>query len=181
MNLRNFIILVVIFLGLGGYFYFSRVLTPPPPRIPEVRAWEISGEDLWHFKIELTKEGKSEAFVKGEDGYWHFDDPQQTPVNRERWGGQPRLLRGPLTKRIIAEDATQERLAAFGLTEPRIVITMTLTDGRTVELVIGDSVPDGTAFYLQVPNSNDVAIIDHSWYVVFERLVILPPYPPATD
>lgn len=183
MRLRNILILLAVLLSLGGYFYFSNIPQPVPRREPVKYVWLVEMDELQHMEIRLPGEGKSEAFAKAEDRSWHFDDPQRTPVDMKRWGGGiPLLLSGPGSERIIAENATEEKLAEFGLTQPRMEITLTLDDGSIINITVGDATPDGHAFYVQVPTSNDVYVVDYSWYTVIERLVKEPPYPPpSTD
>jgi hypothetical protein len=122
----------------------------------------------------------SEAFVKisrGDEFPWYFDDAQRSPVNSIRWGGGiPLILSGPGADRVIAEDATEEKLAEFGLTQPQMELVLTLTDGHIMEIKVGDKAPDGNNYYVQAPNTNDVALVDYSWYDVLERLVKEPPY-----
>lgn len=91
-------------------------------------------------------------------------------------GGMTTLLHGPGAERVIAEDATQERLAAFGLTQPRMKISLTQEDGKVLNITVGDGTPDNHAFYVQVPGSTTVATVDMTWYQVVERLVKEPPY-----
>ena len=101
----------------------------------------------------------------------------------ERWGGGiPLLLSGPGTDRVISENATEEQLAEFGLAQPQMEITLTLEDGDTLIIRIGDRTPSGDTFYVQVPNSNDVCLVDYTWYEVLKRLVKEPPYAsPSAD
>ena len=84
--------------------------------------------------MELPSENLSQSFIKipqGDQFPWFFDDPQQSDVDMARWGGGiPLLLSGPSVARIIAENATEEQMARFGLTEPSIKITLTLEDGK---------------------------------------------------
>ncbi|MFC2006193.1 DUF4340 domain-containing protein [Chloroflexota bacterium] len=180
MRPRNIIILLVILLTLGGYFYFSSRPQPPPPKEPQLYVWLIEMDELQHIDIRLPHESKSQAFirVKEEDKFpWYFDDPQRSNIDVERWGGGiPLLLSGPGAERPVAENATEEKLAEFGLTEPQMEIILTKEDGDILNIKVGDYTPDGSAFYVQVPGSNDVAIVDYSWYYVVERLVREPPY-----
>jgi hypothetical protein len=60
-----------------------------------------------------------------------------------------------------------------------MTITLTLTDGNTLDITIGNKTPDGNNFYVQAPSSNDVATVDYTWYDVIERLVKEPPYASA--
>ena len=190
MRLRNILILLVILLALAGYFYFSNGSQPPPQSEPQsepqVFAWLIEMDEIQHVEIRLPRESKSEAFVKirEEDKFpWYFDDPQRSEVDMTRWGGGiPLLLSGPGIKRIIARNATEEKLAEFGLTQPQMEIILTLEDGDILNITVGDRTPDGNTYYVQVPGSNDVALVDYTWYEVLERLVKEPPYAsPSAD
>ena len=139
-------------------------------------------EELQHMVISLPREDKSEAFVKvkEEDKFpWYFDDPQRSDVNTERWGGGiPLILSGPGADRRIAKDATEEKLAEFGFTEPKMEIALTLENGDVLNIAVGDSTPDGSTYYVKLVNSNNVYTVDYTWYEVFEGLVLDPPYPP---
>jgi len=186
LRLRTILILLVILLALGGYFYFSNIPEPAPRLEPIPFVWLIEEEEIQHIEIRLPREDTSEAFIKIKEGDkfpWYFDNPQRSKVDMERWGGGiPLLLGGPAAKRIITENATQEKLAEFGLTQPQMEIILTLEDEYILNITVGNRTPDGTAFYAQVPGTNHVAIVDISWYEVLERLVREPPYaPPSAD
>jgi len=186
LRLRSILILLVILLALGGYFYFSKTPELPPKVEPRVFLWNIEMVDLQHIEIRLPREDKSEAFIKisqGDKFPWYFDDPQRSEVDVTRWGGGiPLLLSGPGAERVIARNATEEKLAEFGLTQPQMEITLTLEDGDILNITVGDRTPDGNTFYVRVPNSNDVCLVDYTWYEVLERLVKEPPYaPPSAD
>lgn len=178
MRLRNIAILAVILLALGGYFYFSsRPGPPPPPEEPKLFVWLVEMEELEHIKIELPREGKSQAFIKEADRSWHFDDDQRSDVDMTRWGGGiPLLLSGPGTDRVITENATDEQLAEYGLTQPSMKLTLTLEDRDIINVKVGDRTPAGRDFYIQAPDSTAVALVDYTWYDVLERLVTEPPY-----
>lgn len=179
MRLRNILILLVVLLALVGYFYFSN--RPQPALTPESQlyVWLIEMNDIKRIEIGLPPENKSQAFIKEADRSWHFDDPQRSPVDMQRWGGGiPLLLSGPAANRIIAENATEAKLAEFGLTQPRMKVALTLEDGTLLNITVGDNTPDGVNYYVQVPDSNDVATVDFTWFEVLARLVKEPPYAP---
>ena len=185
MRFRNILILLVILLALGGYFYFFDKPEPAPKPEPRVYAWMIDMGEIKHIEIELPREGKSQAFIKiSEEGKfpWYFDDLQQSNVDVERWGGGiPLLLSGPGVDRVISENTTEEKLAEFGLAEPLMKITLTLEGGDIMSIKVGNETPDGHAFYLQALDSNNVALVDYTWYEVLERLVAEPPYAPPEE
>jgi hypothetical protein len=60
-------------------------------------------------------------------------------------------------------------------------LTLTKEDQGIVNIEIGDAVPDGSAYYIRLANSNNVYLIDGTWYEVLERLVLEPPYPPEEE
>lgn len=185
MSTRNIVILLVILIALGGLYYFlSRPESTPPPE-PTYYVWLIEMDEIKHITIELPDEDLSQSFIKipqGDQFPWFFDDAEQSDVDRERWGGGiPLLLSGPSVARIIAEGATEEQLATFGLTEPSMKITLTLEDGEVINIDVGDKTPDGNNFYVKAPNRNDVATVDITWYEVMERIVKEPPYTPPPE
>jgi len=142
--------------------------------------------EIQHIEIRLPREDKSEAFVKVPEGNkfpWYFDDPQRSAVDVARWGGGIELLlTGPGAERVIARNATEEKLTEFGLAQPQMEIILTLEDGDILNITVGDRTPDGDAFYVQVLDSNDVYLVVYNWYEVLERLVKEPPYaPPSAD
>ncbi len=182
MRLRNILILLVVLLALGGYFYFSSRPEPAPPPEPQLYVWLIDMEEIQYIEIRLPGEGKSQAFIQEEDRTWHFDDPQRSAVDMQRWGGGiPLLLSGPGTNRVIAENATDEQLAKFGLRQPQMEVALTLEDSSRLNISVGDSTPDGKNYYVKAPGSNDVALVDYTWFEVLERLVKEPPYPPPEE
>ncbi|MFC1932581.1 DUF4340 domain-containing protein [Chloroflexota bacterium] len=180
MRLRNILILLVILLALGGYFYVSSRPEPAPPKEPRIYVWMVDMDKIKHIEIELPSDGKSQAFIKIKEGDkfpWYFDDPQRSNVDVERWGGGiPLLLSGPGVDRVISENTTEDKLAEFGLTQPQMKITLILEDGGILNIKVGDAAPDGHAYYVQAPDSNDVALVDYTWYEVLERLLTEPPY-----
>ncbi len=181
MRLRNILILLAILLAVGGYFYFSSIPQPAAKEEPTEYVWRLEDEGkIQRVEIRLPPEDKSQAFIKiEEEGKfpWYFDDPQRSPVDAQRWGGGiPLILKGLIAKRVIAENATPEELAKFGLTQPRMEVTLTLEEGRVLRITVGDRAPDGTKDYVQVSGSNDVALVDYLWYDVLEPLVKEPPY-----
>ena len=142
--------------------------------------WQIGMDEIQHIEMRLPRENMSESFIKisKEDKFpWYFDDPQRSEVDAARWGGGiPLLLSGPGAQRVIAKNAPLEKLAEFGLTQPQMEIILTLENGDVLNITVGDRTPDWNTFYVKAPNSNDVALVDYTWYEVLERLIKEPPY-----
>jgi hypothetical protein len=183
LSYRNILILLVVLAVLGWvYFLFGRSEPEEPPE-PTVYVWNVDMDAIEHIVISLPRQGLSQAFIKIAEGDWRFDDPPQySLVNPDRWSaGPPLLLSGPGASRIITEDATDEQLEAFGLDQPAMEITLTLSDGEIVKTYVGDSTIDGINYYVKAPNSRTVALVDYTWYGVLSNLVLDPPYVPVEE
>ena len=175
MRLRSILVLLAVFVLLGGYFYFSRMPKPAVPQPPKVPVWSVNQEALQRIEVQLPRESLSQAFVKDGES-WYFDDTKRSAIEKNRWGGMPLLFSSPQPERLVAENATLAKLTEYGLTQPTMEVTLTLDNGQNLKVKIGDRTPDGHAFYAQIPGSNNVAVVDISWYRVAERLVKEPPY-----
>jgi hypothetical protein len=172
----------MILLALGGYYFYSTMPKPAPPPEPRLYVWLIEMDKIERIELRLPREGGSQAFIKipsGDQFPWFFDDPQKSKVDPDRWGGGiPLLLSGPGTARIISENTREEKLSEFGLGKPQLEIALTLEKGKTLRIKIGDTTPDGHAYYVQSPYSTEVALVDYTWFDVLKRLVKEPPYAP---
>jgi hypothetical protein len=172
----------MILLVLGGTFYYLNIPKPVEPKEPQYYAWLIEMDDIQHIVISLPSENMSQSFIKisTDDFPWYFDDPQQSAIDRVRWGGGiPLLLSGPGVARYFS-NAPQDKLAEYGLTKPQMVIDLILADNTTMNINIGDTTPDGTSHYVMVSNTTSVGLVDYSWFDVLKNLVIKPPYATTT-
>lgn len=180
MRVKYILILLAVLLVLGGVYYFVGRPAQPKSGPAKVYVWNIQDSDLTHIVISLPREGKSEAFVKisnGDQFPWFFDDAQQSAVDTARWGGGiPLILSGPGADRIITESATDEQLHIYGLDNPKMEITLTLTSKEVMKIDVGNNTPNGNNYYVKAPDSNAVATVDSGWYTVLENLVNQPPY-----
>jgi hypothetical protein len=185
LKTQNILILFIILLITGGLFYFLNM--PDVPEAAEVQefVWMIEMEDIDHITLELPREGKSQSFIKisVEDEFpWYFDDEARTPVDSKRWGGGiPLLLSGPGADRVIAEDASPAKLEEFGLTNPKLRISLLLTGGKEMNINVGDATPNGAYYYVQAPSTTDIALVDYTWYDILAKIIIEPPYVPAEE
>jgi len=179
VRLRTILIMVAILITLGAAFYFfSSRPDPTPPAQPRPSVWQVEMDELKTISISLPRAGKTESWVKHEDRYWYFDEPDGPEVNTKRWGGGiPLLLSGPKANRLIAENDTDERMMVYGLADPQMRIQLSLENGESIDIEVGDVTPDGGAYYIRLSDSRDVYTVDHTWYRVLERLVLEPPYP----
>lgn len=143
--------------------------------------WSVEMMELTAITVSLPLKEKSEAWTKHDDKYWYFDKPDGPKVDMKRWGGGiPLLLSGPAADRLITEESTNEQLEIYGLADPRMEINIGLENGDTFNIEVGDVTPGGQTYYVKLANSRKVYTVDYTWYDVFERLVLDPPYPEST-
>ena len=178
MKLRTLLIMGLVLIALGTVYYFSSRPEPVPEPEPRPFVWSVETDELRNMAISLPPQGKSQAWVVHDDKYWYFDEPGGPKVDMKRWGGGiPLLLSGPAADRLITEESTNEQLEIYGLAEPAMEIAIGLENGDTFNIEVGDVTPGGQTYYVKLANSRHVYTVDYSWYDVFERLVLDPPYP----
>ncbi len=180
LKLRFIIPMGVLAIGLGIWYYIASRPQPVPPPEPRPFVWAVEMNDLTRIQIDLPGRNLSEAWRMHSDRYWYFTDPDGPQVDGLRWGGGiPLLLSGPGANRLIDEAPTAEQLTAFGLDEPQMLLHLQLQDGVELEIHMGDTTPDGISYYTKQANRSEVFTVDSTWFVVIERLVTDPPYPPT--
>jgi hypothetical protein len=180
LRARNILVLLAVLVVLVGVYVFvgrPKPATAPPPN---VYVWNIKQSELEHIIISLPREGKSRAFIKiaEKDKFpWHFDDSQRSPVDSKRWGGGiPLLLSGPAANRIIVENATNQQFTEYGLAKPSMEIILVLANKDSIKIEVGNCTPNNQNYYIRVPQSNTVALVDYTWYDVLKSIVTDPPY-----
>ena len=172
--------MVVVVVALGVVLYVTTRPAPPPPSTPRPFVWSVDMDQLRRIVISLPRTGKTQAWVEHADEYWYFDSPQGPQVDLKRWGGGiPLILSGPGANRLITESVRDDQLRSYGLAGPSMRIQLTLQNRETIAIDVGDSTPDGQAYYIRLASSRSVFTVDGSWYSVLERLVLDPPYPAA--
>jgi len=179
MRGRSIFIMLAVAVALGAVLYVTTRPKPAPPVEPRSFVWLFEMGDLRTMSISLPQQGKSETWVKHQDQYWYFDKPQGPKVDMQRWGGGiPLILSGPGANRRISASASDEQLSIYGLVNPQMRIKLALQDGKTIDIIVGDSTPDHQAYYIKLVDSKEVFTVDYTWYDVLAQLVLDPPYPP---
>ncbi len=151
--------------------------TPERTRQPRIFAFQVEEDDI--VLVRLTREGETLTFVESEDGTtWYFDEIDGEVVDRDRWGGIPLLLSGPLYQRVVAEQATD--LSLYGLEEPSLIVHLGLQRvEEEVEVRIGDKTPQAGGHYVQFIDDPRIYIVDVTWGDVITRLAEEPPRIPT--
>ncbi|MBW2092172.1 MAG: DUF4340 domain-containing protein, partial [Deltaproteobacteria bacterium] len=142
---------------------------------PEI--WSVEEKSIEKIDMRLPAEKKSVSFIIGPDEYWDFNEPNRPPVDLKRWGGIVLLLTGPQSRRLVAQKMGNP--SDFGLDRPQLIINLGIRDKDDLEIHVGDSTPNGDAFYVRVKGSDQLYMVDQTWMEVMTRLVREPPREPV--
>lgn len=140
-------------------------------------------DDFWFYKIEeddiqfisVKTEDTEEAFSYREGEGWFFDGEKQPPVDLARWGGVTLVLSGPRSRRVLAEEI--EDYNTYGLDPPSTVLDLGLRGGRSMQMYLGKTTPDGSGYYAYQRGDDNLYVIESIWGQVLRRLAFEPPYP----
>ncbi len=174
MNLKTTIALILLATVAGFIVLFINPFekSAEPEQTPPW-FYNVSSDDIE--RIEIRSQGSTVSFTKVSPGRWRFEDPEDIPVDPERWGGVPTLLSGPQSQRLLYQSV--DDLAPFGLVEPTTIVDVTLDSGQVLEVRLGDETPDGAAHYSQMGGFPQIFLIDSSWGRVLSRIATEPPIP----
>jgi len=178
VKLGTIIVMAVILVGLGVVYFITSRPEPPAPVEPRYYVWDVEMDELKEMAISLPPKNMSETWIKHEDKYWYFDEPDGPKVDMKRWGGGvPLLLSGPGANRLLSRETTDEQIGIYGLDDPDMRIDLVLENGESINIEVGDATLDRQNYYIRLAGSRNVYTVDYTWHDVLERLVLDPPYP----
>lgn len=145
MSLRKALVMLGIFLALGGYVYFVEL-----PREEE----EAQKKKLLAFDkdavaaVSLTYPDRSLHLKKDEAGEWRLTQPVEVEADEVTVSNLVNAIAEAEVNRVL-EDGTQN-LALYGLDKPAVKLEVTLRDGTKLpRIAIGKDTPVGFSVYVQ--------------------------------
>ena len=173
MSIRTSIILVIALAMVAGYVFFIQLRQVEEEEEQPPWFYNLDISDLT--RIQIEDELGNASFHLGDDNNWRIGDPEGIPVGLERWGGITLLLTGPRSRRLLDEQPTE--LAPYGLDAPPTVVEVDLKDGRSINVLLGLTTPDGQNNYAQVEGFPQVFTVFSGWRESLTKLIDDPPYP----
>jgi len=179
------LVLVGILAALAAYIFLVEAKREPPPEegaLPTpAPLWEFGGGDVT--EITVTR-GEQTTAVERSDNKWHMTAPEEGEADSDRLDGLVYLVAGMKSTRTMADvgDGSvepAEALAAFGLQEPEVQVTLVLSDGTRIETGIGAENPRRTARYVQKEGDPLVYLVPSGDVDGLLRLLDEPPYGPG--
>lgn len=178
------LVLVGLCAALAAYVFLVEAKREPPPQegaLPTpALLWEFESGDVT--EITVTR-GEQTTAVKRDDGGWRMTAPEESQADAGRLDGLANRVAGMKSTRAMADvgdgsAGLAEALAAFGLSEPEVQVTLVLSDGTGIHLAIGAENPRRTARYVQKEGDPLVYLVSTGDLVGLLGLLDEPPYPP---
>lgn len=177
MKLRGTLILLALLALLGGYVYFFEVKKPATPEkkaTTTVTVLDLPYSDV--VGVEVRSEDGEAKLARQPEAGWKVMKPKEKEADQDR---VERVIKGLSPLRATRALTEAMDLKAFGLSEPKTSITVTLRDGSEEVLLIGDKNPAGTAYYVQRKGDEAIYLVYTSVIDGFKRMVTNPPFKPT--
>ena len=143
---KGSLLALIVLAVIGGAWALVVALTPDPPDVSEVeipQLFSFEKEEL--VGIEVVRSDATIELVR-EEGVWRVvgDDWRPSRSMTRRVAHQLHNL----TARDKVVDQVEDP-SKFGLGADQIEVTLTLSDGRTLQFLAGDPNPEGVSFYIR--------------------------------
>ena len=173
MNIIVTLLLIVIAAVIGILIWINPFESTPEVVVDAPWFYQVSETDIDEIQVRFRDETVS--FTRDGERNWQFEGLTGVAPRHERWGGMVLILTGPKSRRLVEE--TVDNPAQYGLTRPETEVSVRLTDGREINVVLGNVTTDGEHHYGQVEGFDQLFLITSSWGDILRRLVVEPPLP----
>lgn len=181
MNRNTTIVLVVLFVLLAGYAYYTQnsgSTTPaatftPAPTPPVL--FDIVSDRVQSLEVRNLRDNRVTKVTRvGEE--WKMELPANSAVNINT------------VLKVVAEVAhlnatraitASTDLQAFGLITPTLQARLILTDTTTFAINLGAPNADKSGYYANYPGDTRIFVISASVYQDLDSFINNPPYPPT--
>lgn len=182
MSRRTTLVLVILFLLIGGYAYYSQQQTPNPQASPSftppatpVTVFEFISDSVAKIEVRNLHDNRVTS-VNRVVGNWIMEAPSNLPADTTIVNGIVTELVHLTSTRVIT---TATDLSAFGLVTPTLQARMIMTDTTNYALNVGNQVPDKSGYYAAYPGDARIFIITAAVYQDLDNFVNNPPFPPT--
>jgi len=182
MRFRNTLLLLVIFLLLGGYTYFFEIrgkgaLEEAKVEEADTIIWEMEASEI--VQLDISGPDGQTRLVRKDGQSWSLIDPTtgaEMPADNDRLDRIVNSLVHLQARRVLTGTLD---LAEYGLDEPKWRLDLKLQDGTKQTLQWGDPTPRKSDYYVKRNEENRVYIV--AAYIIedMEHLVREPAYAPT--
>ncbi|WP_281882871.1 DUF4340 domain-containing protein [Paenibacillus sp. YYML68] len=152
--------LILVLVCIGGFWYASSqdFFKEKPEQLPALV--QVQSGDVERFTIQ---NGEAVTTLERQDGKWAMAMPSPLPLTSYGADAWVSSFVGLKKDKVVTADATD--VSSFGLTEPKVKLTMQAAGGVEQVLEIGDKVPVGAAYYARLGGAGDVFQLSEGDYM----------------
>jgi Domain of unknown function (DUF4340) len=161
MKLRNLLIAAFVLAALSGGLYWSNhhqpaadtakstVVTPP-------NILSLDQSSVASFTIQRKAE-PALALSRDASASWQITAPKSLPADQDAVSGILSAVSSLNADRLIDDKASD--LASFGLADPSLKLIISMKDGKSQTLLVGDQTPTGSDVYASLVGDSRVFTI----------------------
>ena len=148
-RLRSTLLLLVLFLAIGGYAWFVERERPPASEADvNEEAFDVAAGRITDLTVN-AENGDVTVLTRTENEIdWMVTAPVGTEADDNAATAIATTLAALEIRRVVEEEAAD--LAPFGLAEPTVSVTFATPDGEPATLSVGDETPTGGEHYAVV-------------------------------
>jgi len=176
VKFRTTAILLLVFVALIGYVYLVELNKKPAETPVDKSTWVLTlGRDDVQ-ELRVADGDKSIVLARSGDA-WYLGAVGGEEADATRVGNIVVSLVNLRSSRVLT--GTMEGLAAYGLENPTMTVTLVLQAGTQEVLLIGGKNPQGSSYYVQRKGYDPIHLIYTSLVDDLRKLVSEPPYKPT--
>ncbi|MCR4902690.1 MAG: DUF4340 domain-containing protein [Butyrivibrio sp.] len=163
-QIQLLIMLVVLLAFIGSFFGLKKYNEAKANEVdePQYTALSLDSSDISTLKVSNTE---GEFTLEYFDDTWYFLDDDQTLLLQSTVASMAGDFCDITSDKVI-ENA--ENLADYGLDEPEITVTATMTDGTEHTLYIGDLNSTASIYYIMVDDDTTVYTVSSTLHTHFD-------------
>lgn len=148
-RLRSTLVLLALFLAIGGYAWFvERERTPASEADANEQAFDVAAGRITDLTVNAAN-GDVTVLTRTENEIdWEVAAPVATEADDNAATAIATTLAALEIRRVVEDEAAD--LAPFGLAEPPVSVTFATPDGDPTTLSVGDESPTGGEHYAAV-------------------------------
>ena len=148
-RLRSTLVLLVLFLAIGGYAWFVERERPPASEADgDEQAFDVAAGRITDLTVN-AENGDVTVLTRTENEIdWTLTAPVETEADDNAATAIATTLAALEVRRVVEQEAAD--LAPFGLAEPTVSVTFATPGGEPLTLSVGDETPTGGDRYAAV-------------------------------
>ncbi|WP_029324645.1 DUF4340 domain-containing protein [Butyrivibrio sp. AE3004] len=163
-KIQLFILLICLIVFASGYFGLKAYNKRAEAKESEPRYTALSiseNTDVTSLKV-VNSNGEFEVVKDGEE--WKFKDSDED-IDEDKLAKKINCIKGITSDQIIEK---ADNLADYGLDNPSIIITASLSDGSSHKIKVGSYNSAANKYYLSVDDDSVVYTVDSSIHTNYQ-------------